>query len=183
MLRLCYNVGKGAGPERGYASVIEMTLHSVLYSLLSRHRVVLLKEMEGEHYLPIWIGIHESDAIATRLQGAAIPRPLTHDLLANVIKDMGGTVRYVLVNDLSDSTFFARIAVEHNGEVQLVDSRPSDAIALAVRVSVPIYCDESVIGKAGIVPSPEIRANLAGEEELDVFRNFVDTLNLDDLGN
>jgi len=163
--------------------VIELTVHSVLYSLLSRHRVVLLREVEQERYLPIWIGAYESEAIAMRLQGASVPRPLTHDLLVNVIAELGGVVEYIVVNDLSDNTFYARIAVQRDGELQLVDSRPSDAIALAVRVSVPIYAEESVMEKAGIVSSPEIRTTTPVEEDhLDVFRDFVDTLDLDDLG-
>jgi len=158
-------------------------VHSVLYSLLSRHRVVLLKEQGEERFLPIWIGAYESEAIAMRLQGHSVPRPLTHDLLANVIAEFGGVVEYIVVNDLSDNTFFARIAVQRDGELQLVDARPSDAIALAVRVSVPIYAEESVMEKAGIVASPEIRPSTPAEQDqLDVFRDFVDTLDLDDLG-
>jgi hypothetical protein len=155
----------------------------MLYSLLSRHRVVLLKESEGERYLPIWIGMFESEAIAMRLQGTAVPRPLTHDLLANVVTEMGGVIQYVVINDLNDSTFYARLAIEHGGELQLVDSRPSDAIALAVRTSVPIYVEESVMDKAGIVTSPEIRSSSATKpDQLDVFRDFLDTLDLKDLG-
>lgn len=163
--------------------MIELSVFSVLYSLLSRHRVVLLKEANGERYLPIWIGSYESEAIAMRLQGAAVPRPLTHDLLVNVIAELGGAIQYVVVNDLTDSTFFARIAVEREGGLQLVDSRPSDAIALAVRAAVPIYADESVLDKAGIMATPGIHTNTAHtEDQLDVFRDFLDTLDLDDLG-
>lgn len=163
--------------------MIELNVYSMLYSLLSRHRVVLLKESEGERYLPIWIGMFESEAIAMRLQGTAVPRPLTHDLLANVVTEMGGVIQYVVINDLNDSTFYARLAIEHGGELQLVDSRPSDAIALAVRTSVPIYVEESVMDKAGIVTSPEIRSSSATKpDQLDVFRDFLDTLDLKDLG-
>jgi bifunctional DNase/RNase len=163
--------------------VIELSVYSVLYSLLARHRVVLLKEVDGERFLPIWIGQYESEAIAMRLQGASVPRPLTHDLLVNVVNEMGGTIRYVIVNDLNNNTFFARIAVEHNEDTQLVDSRPSDAIALAVRAEVPIYADETIMDKASIVSSPELRISKPEEEEdLDVFRDFLDTLDLDDLG-
>jgi len=163
--------------------VTELTVYSVLYSQLSHHRIVLLKELHGERYVPIWIGTGESEAIAMRLQGKSIPRPLTHDLLSNVIGELGGTIEYIVVNDLVDNTFYARIAVEQNGELRLIDSRPSDAIALAVRVSVPIFAEESVIENAGIVTSPEIRTNMASaEDELDVFRDFVDSLDLDDLG-
>lgn len=163
--------------------MIELSVYSVLYSLLSRHRVVLLKENEGERFLPIWVGMFESEAIAMRLQGAAVPRPLTHDLLANMVTELGGTLQYIVVNDLSESTFYARIAVERDGETQLVDSRPSDAIALALRAQIPIYAEDGVMEKAGIVSSPEVRTEVAGkEDELDVFRDFVDTLDLDDLG-
>lgn len=162
--------------------MIEVSVYSVLYSLLSRYRIVLLKEVQGERYLPIWIGQYESEAIAMRLQGTSVPRPLTHDLLLNVITELGGVIQHVLINDLSDSTFYARIAIERDGALQLVDSRPSDAIALAVRASVPIYVEESVLEKAGIVPSPEIRLSTSSEEDkLDVFREFLDSLDLDDL--
>ncbi|MBN1399394.1 MAG: bifunctional nuclease family protein [Anaerolineae bacterium] len=164
--------------------MIELGVYSVLYSWLSRHRIVLLKEMQGERFLPIWIGQFEAEAIAIRLQGPTMPRPLTHDLLKNMIEELDGVVRYVVVNDLNNNTFYAGIAVDHDGEVQLVDSRPSDAIALAVRVSVPIYAEESVLDKAGIERAPDIRGTSAeGAENLDVFRDFVDSLDLDDLGN
>ena len=154
-----------------------------MYSLLSRHRIVLLKETETERYLPIWIGHGEADAIAMPLQRSTVLRPLTHDLLSNVITELGGDVQYIVVNDLNDNTFYARIAIERDGELQLVDSRPSDAIALAVRTSVPIYAEESVVEKAGIVSSPDIRTTTTEEaDDLDVFRDFVDTLNLDELG-
>jgi len=171
------------GSWKGARPVIEVGVYSVLYSLLSRYRVVLLRESHGERYLPIWIGQYESEAIAMRLQGTSVPRPLTHDLLLNVIIELGGMIQHILINDLNDSTFYARIAIERDGELQFVDSRPSDAIALAVRASVPIYVEESVLEKAGILPSPEIRLGAtADEDKLDVFRDFVDTLDLDDLG-
>lgn len=163
--------------------MIEMSVHAVLYSLLSRHRIVLLKESDGERYLPIWIGSHEAEAIAMRLQGGNVPRPLTHDLLANMISELGGDVQHIVVNDLRNNTFYARIAIDQESKLNLVDSRPSDAIALAVRIEVPIYAEEDVMEKAGIVPSPEIRQDIekATGEDLDVFRDFVDGLDLDDL--
>jgi len=162
--------------------MIELNVYSVLYSLLSRHRIVLLKETEGERYLPIWIGQSESEAIVMRLQETTVPRPMTHDLLCNVIKELGGNIQYVIVNDLNDNTFFGRIAVEHDDRLQLIDSRPSDAIALAVRASVPIYAAESVMDRAGIVSSPEIREEVDDHEDLDAFRDFLDSLDLDELG-
>ena len=154
-----------------------MEVHAVLYSLLSHHRIVLLKEADGERFLPIWIGQHVSEAIAIKLQGASTPRPLTHDLLLNVVNELGGNTRYVIVNELNDGTFYARIAIERDGQVQLIDSRSSDAIALAVRASAPIYADESVMEKAGILPSPEIRSQPPkAEDDLEVFRDFVEHL-------
>jgi uncharacterized protein len=166
--------------------MIELTIYSVLYSLLTRHRIILLKELEGGRFLPIWIGIAESDAIASHLQGTTIPRPLTHDLLLNVINELQGTVHYILVNDLADDTFYARIAVEHAGEIKMIDARPSDAIALAVRATVPIYAEENVLDRAGILKSSDIRGEThtdsSIDDELGVFRDFVDTLDLDKLG-
>ncbi|MBC7255490.1 MAG: bifunctional nuclease family protein [Chloroflexi bacterium] len=163
--------------------MIELNVYAVLYSLLSRHRIVLLKEVLGERYLPVWIGQNESEAIAMRLQGAVVPRPLTHDLLASVIAELGGDVQYVLINDLQNSIFYARLAIQHDGTLQMIDSRPSDAIALAVRVDAPIYVAEEVLDKAGITPSPDIRHGDGGEDDLDVFRDFVDNLDLGDLEN
>ena len=165
--------------------MIEVTIYSVLYSLLTRHRIVLLKEVMGERYLPIWIGIPESDAIANHLQGTTIPRPLTHDLLLNVIRELNGTVHYIVINDLADDTFFARIGVEHDGQIKLIDARPSDAMALGVRANVPIYVEPAVLARAGILESPDIRgqdaASETSDEELGAFREFLDTLDLDKL--
>ncbi|MFH1085089.1 MAG: bifunctional nuclease family protein [Chloroflexota bacterium] len=160
-----------------------MSVHAVLYSWLSRDRIVLLKENQGERFLPIWIGQAEAEAIALRLQGTAVPRPMTHDLLLNMIEELTGKLRYVVVNDLNNNTFYAGIAVDHDSEVQLVDSRPSDAIALAVRAEAPIFVEQAVLDKAGIVSAPDLRGAAARSDDLGVFRDFVDTLDLGDLGN
>ena len=164
--------------------MIELNVHAILVSLLSRQRVVLLKERRGERCLPIWIGTYESEAIAMRLQETVVPRPLTHDLLVNVIADLGGAIQYVIVSELKNNTFYAKIAIAHDGKMQLIDSRSSDAIAVAVRASVPIFADESVMAQASIVSSPDLCAAAPSKEadDLDVFRDFVDTLDLDDLG-
>ena len=111
--------------------MIEMTIESIRVSLRNYQRVVILREQGSDRYLPIWIGPAEADAIAVRLQEQTVARPLTHDLLNNVIGEFGATVKFVIVNDLENDTFFAKINVEHNGETLEVDSRPSDAIALA----------------------------------------------------
>ncbi|TMB67969.1 MAG: bifunctional nuclease family protein, partial [Chloroflexi bacterium] len=122
--------------------MVELTIESIRVSLMNYQRVVILKEKESDRYLPIWIGPAEADAIAVRLQEVAVARPLTHDLIRSIIDSLGASVDYVIVNDLSNDTFFARIMLQIDGRVMEIDSRPSDAIALAVRVQVPIYADE-----------------------------------------
>lgn len=162
--------------------MIELRVYSLLYSLLSRHRVIVLREANGERYLPIFIGTAESESIALKLQGARVARPLTHDLLVNVVQEMGGVLQYIVVSELTDNTFYARLAIERDGEVIMVDSRSSDAIALALRASAPIYAEPAVMDAAGIEESPELEvAGASHEDGLDVFRDFVDTLDVDDL--
>jgi bifunctional DNase/RNase len=164
--------------------VIEVTVDSIRVSLMSQHRVVVLKEVETERYLPIWIGPFEADAITIKLQGVEVARPLTHDLLKSLISTMGATVSHIIVNDLRNDTFYARIVMDSNGRRIEVDSRPSDAIALAVRANAPIFVDESVMDKASIEPEEE--ASLTGvtkeeEEGLEIYKDFLDTLDLDSL--
>jgi len=160
--------------------MIEVTVDSVRMNLISPHRAVILKDLQAERYLPIWIGPNEADAITIRLQGITAPRPLTHDLLKNFITELGVEVSHILVTELRDDIFFARIVVEANGRKMEIDSRPSDAIALAVRLEVPIYVNEEVMDQAAIVPEREDL--LDDKKELSLFQDFVDTLNLEDLG-
>ncbi len=167
--------------------MIPVAIHSIQVSLMSNHRVIVLKDLTAkeERLLPIWIGPFEAEAIAIQLQGAQVPRPLTHDLLKSVIGTLGARVSHIYINELSDSTFYSRIIVQHNGRELEIDSRPSDAIALAVRVQAPIYVSESVMEQAGITPSPDISSSsLPSDEETDlgVFRDFVEGLDLDGLG-
>ena len=130
--------------------MVEMTIESIRVSLMNYQRVVILREKDSDRYLPIWIGPAEADAIAVRLQDVQVARPLTHDLLRDAIGQLGATVEYVVVTDLSNDTFFARIMLQVDGRSVEIDSRPSDAIALAVRAQVPIFADESVLEKAGV---------------------------------
>lgn len=130
--------------------MVELTIESIRVSLMNYQRVVILKEKDADRYLPIWIGPAEADSIAVRLQEVAVARPLTHDLLRSVIDTLGATVDYVVVNDLTNDTFFARIMLQVDGRSLEIDSRPSDAIALAVRAQVPIFADESVLDRAGV---------------------------------
>lgn len=166
--------------------MIKVVIDSVRASLMSPHKMVILREADQNRYLPIWIGPYEADAIAMELLGKTAPRPQTHDLLKSVIDTMGARVSHVLVNDLRDDTFFARIVMDENGHKVEVDSRPSDAIALAVRVKVPIFVADSVMERAGIVPEEgltelfEDQEEPASEESLTAFRDFVEGLDLDD---
>lgn len=160
--------------------MIEVKISSIRASLMSEHRVVILKDVNAERYLPIWIGPYEAEAIALRLQNREVARPLTHDLLNNIIHKMGGEVSYIAVTDLRDDTFFGRITVRLDGRQVEIDSRPSDAIALAVRANVPIFVEENVMTQAGIVPEADVSEGVSGEE-LSPFREFIDSLNLDDL--
>ncbi len=162
------------------SDMIEVSIDSIRVSLVSPHRIVVLKDGD-DRFLPIWIGPFEADAITIALQGNQVARPLTHDLMKNLIKEAGGTPAHILVNDLRDDTFFARIVMDLNNHRVEVDSRPSDAIALAVRFQIPIYVAPTVMERAAIRPS-------AGEEEseesdkLGAFKDLIEDLDLDDLG-
>ena len=131
--------------------MLEMSIDSIRVSPMNYQRVVILKEKDSDRYLPIWIGPAEADAIAVKLQDLSVPRPLTHDLLRTVIDTLGASVKHILVSDLQNDTFYAKITLQTNGTATEIDCRPSDAVALAVRVQVPIYVDESVLDKAGIL--------------------------------
>ena len=175
--------------------MIETVVESIRVSLVTQHRVVILKEVDGERHLPIWIGSYEAEAIAMELQGVTASRPLPYDLMRTIIDDMGGAVERIAVTDLSDDVFYARIVLRQNGREVEIDSRPSDAIALAVRSRVPILVEDSVMEKAGVMLSaddddgegdsdttqPELeRAEGVDEERLSVFRDFINSLDLDD---
>jgi bifunctional DNase/RNase len=165
--------------------MIKVTIDSVRASLLSQHRVVVLKEEGLERYLAIWIGPYEADAITIKLQGVEVARPLTHDLLQQAIDKLGATVSHILVNDLHDDTFYARIIMDRNGERIELDSRPSDAICLAVRTQSPIFVSESVMERAGVVPDEEIDLEAVSDEEeekLAPYKDFIEGLDLGDLG-
>lgn len=174
--------------------LVEMVVESVRVNLQTYQRVVVLKEKGAERYLPIWIGNNEADAIVIQLQNVPVPRPQTHDLLKSVITELGAKVTRVVVNDLADDVFYARVGIDIDGRHVEIDSRPSDAIALAVRVQAPIFAEESVLDKAAVAldsegapaesEQPSERSEPVREEELkklSVFREFINTLNLDDL--
>lgn len=176
--------------------MLEMSIDSIRVSLTNYRRVVILKVKDDDDtYLPIWIGPAEADAIAVKLQDVAVPRPLTHDLLDAVITSLGAEVNHILVSELTEDTFYAKIVLSHNGGKTEIDSRPSDAIALAVRTQAPIYASQSVVDKAGVRMDAEGRASIpedreqegesVSEEELErlsAFTDFVDDLDLSGFG-
>jgi bifunctional DNase/RNase len=164
---------------------------------MNYQRVVILKEKEAERYLPIWIGTAEADAIAVKLQGVSVPRPLTHDLVNSVIEVLGAKLDSIVVNDLKNDTFYAKVVLTVDGGQMEIDSRPSDALALAVRTDVSIFAEESVLDRAGILLDKETGKPIFDEKEgeaevkggkvsdddmrrMSAFREFLDTLDLED---
>ncbi len=176
--------------------MIEMSIDSIRVSLMNYQRVVILKEKLAKRYLPIWIGPAEADAIAVKLQGVMVPRPLTHDLLSSVIDSLGAAIDSIIVSDLKSDTFYAKIILSVNSEQMEIDSRPSDALALAVRTDAPIFAEEAVLDKAGILLDEETgkpimeesdevdtKDKKVSEEEmrkLSAFYDFINTLDMDD---
>jgi uncharacterized protein len=163
--------------------MVEVTIDSIRVSLMSQHRVVILKDVDSDRYLPIWIGPCEADAITVTLQEMEVSRPLTHDLLKNVIGEMGGEVEYIVISDLRNDVFYARIVMGVSGKRLEIDSRPSDALALAVRLHVPVYIEETVMEKAAVLPEEEMESEGGPGEDtrLDAFKDFVESLDLEDL--
>ena len=177
----------------------EMVIDSIRVSMQNYQRVVILRAKGSDSYLPIWIGPNEADSIALKLQEVSVPRPLTHDLLGSVIDNLGASVDHIVVSDLNDDTFYAKIVLDHNGDKLEVDSRPSDAIALAVRSESPIYAEESVLKKGGVqmdlesgrsvvqgrpqeedrTPQPVTAEEI---ERMSAFESFVSTLDFENIG-
>lgn len=190
--------------------MIRVTVDSIRVSLLTQHRVVVLRETDSPRYLPIFIGPFEADAIAMALQGLEAPRPMTHDLLKSVFVELGATIMSVQISDLRESTFYAKIIVQQGTNQVEVDSRPSDAIALAVRADIPIYVDPQVFAQASAVDDDDSAATSSdvadslpalrsrsersteeartapesdtevSEENLGIFRDFINSLDIDD---
>ena len=154
--------------------MIEMNLVGVRVELPTNQPIVLLREKEGERFLPIWIGAMEATAIAFALQGIVTARPMTHDLMKNLLEEVGISIDRIVITELRDGTFYAVIQMQQNGSSFEVSSRPSDAIALAVRVNVPVFANEEVLTEASIV----IRDD--EEQEVEKFREFLDQVSPED---
>ncbi len=171
--------------------MVEVSVESVRINLATSQRVVILKDAQTDRYLFIWIANPEAYSIAMELQGTSSPRPLTHDLLKTVITELGGTLSSVIISDLIDDIFYARLVLDADGRHVEIDSRPSDAIALAVRMKVPIFVADSVMEQAGVTVQEGVdldEAHSATREQsaadnLDVYRDFINTLDaLDEFG-
>jgi uncharacterized protein len=169
--------------------MIEVTVDRIQVNLVSQSRVVILRETNGNRFLPIWIGQFEAEAIAMFLQEVEAVRPMTHDLLKNLIHGLGAVLERVEIHDLRDDVFYARLMIRSGDQSIEVDSRPSDGIALAIRVHAPIFIAEAVMDRAGTTPEADIRDKPeapaeAGEESpderLDVFKDFIRRLDLGD---
>lgn len=188
--------------------MIETTVESIRVSLVTQQRVVILKETGGDRHLPIWIGAYEAEAIAMELQGVTPTRPLPYDLMQTMLGELNASVDRVVIAELTDQVYFARIMLSANGHTAEIDARPSDAIALAVRTGSRILVNEAVMDAAGVAideeddaatltagstfsggatpgaPEPERTeaAPAPSDEQLSVFRDFINSLDLDDFG-
>jgi hypothetical protein len=173
--------------------MVEVVIDSIRVSLISQQRIVILREVDGDRYLPIWIGIYEAEAIALALQEVEVARPLTWDLLKNVFSIMDARILRVEVTSLHDDTYYGNIVVEFDGRMLDIDSRPSDAIALAVRAHVPILVARPILESVGVTPEQDLQETASdinqqsetnpsdvNEENLSVFEDFLENLNIDD---
>jgi bifunctional DNase/RNase len=167
--------------ENGFT---EMQVDSIRVHVPSGQHVVILKDKAAERYLPIWIGIYEANAIALRITGITPERPITHDLMTNIFRDLGARVTRIEVSSLSSDVFYARIHLALDGRSMDVDARPSDAIALAVRAEAPILVSNEVLEKAGVTPEAETDDEEKGEESggASIFKELVNSMELPDLG-
>ncbi|NQW21623.1 MAG: bifunctional nuclease family protein [Chloroflexi bacterium] len=183
--------------------MMELVIDSIRVSLLNHQRVVILKQKDIDRYLPIWIGPPEADAIAVRLQEVSVPRPLTHDLLHNSIKNLGGTIDHIVVSSMENDTYYATIVVRQGDKTVEIDARPSDALALAVRAGVQIFAVPEVMEKCGVrldkesglavvgedatgatAPARDVGGPVGTEEAktLSAFADFIESLDLGDMG-
>ena len=157
---------------------IEMTLKGLMVDPITNTPIVILRDKEGQKVLPIWVGIFEANAIALQIENISTPRPMTHDLLRNVIQDLKASVQKIVVCDLQENTFYALIylAIDGHGELVAIDARPSDAIALALRTRAPIFVEEAVIDNAKTVDFTTEKA------DADRLHKWLESLDPDDLG-
>jgi bifunctional DNase/RNase len=157
---------------------VEMKIKGLMWDPVSRMPIVILKSSDGTDLLPIFVGLAEANAIAQQLEGSISPRPMTHDLLGNVIESLQATVRKVVITELKDNTFFALIHMSRGGDGLAIDARPSDAMALALRVKVPIYVEEAVLARSSASQEEEG----AVVDEAERLRRWLETVDPEELG-
>ena len=176
--------------------MMELEIESIRVRQETKQRAIVLRVKESDLYLPIFIGHFEVEAIRLKLMDVEVPRPMTHDLLGSVIGNLGASVQRIIVSELKNDTFFAKIVVDYNGSSIEIDSRPSDALALAVRTNAPIFAEDDVVERAGVsldvesdesdsMDAEESQTSPVAEEELErlsAYTDFIDSLDLDDLG-
>jgi hypothetical protein len=155
---------------------IEMSIKGLMVDPITNTPIVILRDKDGQKVLPIWVGIFEANAIALQIENISTPRPMTHDLLRNVITDLKATVQKVVVCDLQENTFYALIYLGLNGDTVAIDARPSDAIALALRTRAPIFVEETVIDSAKTVDFT------TDKNDSDRLHKWLESLDPDDLG-
>jgi bifunctional DNase/RNase len=155
---------------------IEMTIKGLMVDPITNMPIIILRDKDGQRVLPIWVGVFEANAIALQMENVSTPRPMTHDLLKNVISDLKADIEKIVVSDLRENTFYALIYLVVNGEAMAIDARPSDAIALALRARAPIFVEDSVIDHAKTVDfAPE-----KGDSERQ--RKWLESLDPDEMG-
>ena len=158
-------------PYVGYEGMRQMKVDKLGIDLLTHDPMVILKDMNGSHYLPILIGPFEATAIALALEGAPVPRPLSHDLMRTILETLGASLEQVIIHDIKDSTFFAKLLVRTDGELQEIDARPSDGIALALRMHAPIYVTDKIVLEEASGDTSSI-----DESEMSKFKKFLEEL-------
>ncbi|NQS92363.1 MAG: bifunctional nuclease family protein [Chloroflexi bacterium] len=164
-------------------NMIEVAIDSIRVSLMSQQRVVILRELTSERYLPIMVGIYEAEHLTLALQGVEVSRPLTYDLFVNILDTLGAELIHVEIVALKDETYFGNIAITINGTLHSIDSRPSDAMNLAIRLQVPIFIAKEVMDEAGLIPEDDLSESLPDEEldpeRLSIFENYLDQITPD----
>jgi len=162
------------------SNMIEVVIDSIRVSLMSQQRVVILRELKSERYLPIMVGIYEAEHLTLALQEVEVSRPLTYDLFVNILDTLNAEVSHVEVVALTDETYFGNIAISVNGSLHNIDSRPSDAMNLAIRMDVPIFVAEEVLNEAGLIPEADLSETgteeVVDSERLSVFENYLDQI-------
>jgi bifunctional DNase/RNase len=195
MLEYTHQVSSTPKREAYMAKMVEVVIDSVRVSLTNQQRIVILRDVNQERYLPIWIGPYEAEAITISLQEIELARPQTHDLLKNILKQVNARLLRVEIIALKDDVFYGNLVVETNGNLLNIDSRSSDALALAVRAHVPILVTDEIMDTAGIIPERDLQEEEGekgkakkksspteepGEERLSVYESFLQNLDIDE---